>query len=310
MLMRVSSRPRLLSMAVFAGLFSVFAGLAYGTYANSQNVEPDAKATPNFSRMTIKPAAVAFPALIFPRSASTSETKTFSIENTGRGTTDLTVNVGGPTGKGAAAFTILSGEGALPAIPPGQSATVTVQFKPLADGASIADVLVTAEGGGVRGPTSRNVRLSGVARGPIPTPGGSATATATATATSRATATATATSRATATATASPSATATPGTQATNKNSSNAPGVIINGKTVTAYIPQGSDDNSTTGIEQVVIEAAASPLASPVAIASDRVNSCTPAKTGEVVCSGQGGTVDLIPAAGGTPTIPRDRKSV
>ena len=70
-----------------------------------------------------------------------------------------------------------------------------------------------------------------------------------------------------------------------------------------AYVPQGSDDNSTTGISQVMIEAAATPLASPVAIAADRVNSCTPAQSGEVVCSGQGGTADLIPAAGGTPTL-------
>jgi len=70
---------------------------------------------------------------------------------------------------------------------------------------------------------------------------------------------------------------------------------MILGTTVTVTVPFGSDVNSTHGAEQVVIEAASSPLPTPTVISTDRVNSCTPAKTGEVVCSGQGGTIDLIP---------------
>ncbi len=65
---------------------------------------------------------------------------------------------------------------------------------------------------------------------------------------------------------------------------------------MTAYVPYGSDGNGTTTTAQVVIENGASPLPSPVVIATDRVLSCTPATSGEVVCAGQEGTVDLIPA--------------
>jgi hypothetical protein len=79
--------------------------------------------------------------------------------------------------------------------------------------------------------------------------------------------------------------------------------VIINGNTVTVYVPQGSDDNSTTGTMQVVVESASSPLPTPALIATDRVNSCTPTQSGEVVCAGQAGTVDLIPSGGGSPNI-------
>ena len=89
----------------------------------------------------------------------------------------------------------------------------------------------------------------------------------------------------------------------TDKNSANAPGVIINGNTVTVYVPEGSDDNSTTGTMQVVLESASSPLPTPTLIATDRVNSCTPTQSGQVVCSGQAGTVDLFPPGGGSPDI-------
>jgi hypothetical protein len=71
---------------------------------------------------------------------------------------------------------------------------------------------------------------------------------------------------------------------------------------VTVYVPLGSDDNNTHGAMQVVVEGA-SPLPTPSLIAADRVNSCTPSSSGEVVCSGQGGSVDLIPAGGATPNI-------
>jgi len=79
--------------------------------------------------------------------------------------------------------------------------------------------------------------------------------------------------------------------------------VEISGTTVTVNVPLGSDDDSATGMMQVVVENAASVLPTPSLIATDRVNSCTPSKSGEVVCSGQGGTVDLIPAGSSSPTI-------
>jgi len=77
--------------------------------------------------------------------------------------------------------------------------------------------------------------------------------------------------------------------------------VIINGTTVTVHVPQGSDDDSTQFSFQVVVENGAGPLPSPVMINTDRVNSCAPTQSGAVVCSGQQGTVDLVPAGGAPP---------
>jgi hypothetical protein len=130
-----------------------------------------------------------------------------------------------------------------------------------------------------------------------------ATPTPTAAATGTMTRTPTPTATATATSTQTPTATPTAGLGITDKNSANAPGVIINGDTVTVYVPEGSDDNSTTGTMQVVVESASNPLPTPTLIATDRVNSCTPTQSGEVVCSGQAGTVDLVPSGGGSPNI-------
>ena len=68
-------------------------------------------------------------------------------------------------------------------------------------------------------------------------------------------------------------------------------------------VPQGSDDNSTQTSYQVVVEGA-SPRPSPTLVTTDRVNSCAPAASGQVVCSGQAGTVDLISAgAASAPSI-------
>ncbi|HVN28690.1 MAG TPA: hypothetical protein VMT64_09410, partial [Candidatus Binataceae bacterium] len=39
----------------------------------------------------------------------------------------------------------------------------------------------------------------------------------------------------------------------------------------------------------------------PDMLSTDRVNSCTPAQSGAIICSGQDGTVDLIPSGGQTP---------
>ncbi len=142
------------------------------------------------------------------------------------------------------------------------------------------------------------------------TPTATATATVTLTPTATTTATSTTTTTPTATNSATPTATATAqGSGAISKNSANAPGIIITGKTVTAYVPYGSISNATTTAAQVVIENGASPLPSPALIATDRVLSCTPAESGETVCAGQGGTVDLIPADGSpvqivTPSTP------
>jgi hypothetical protein len=270
---------------VLLSLAAVVSASAFGPHPSSQEAGLEvANAAPSFSRLAVKPGSLSFGKLTFP-AGSASETGSFTISNTGVATS-LTLNIGNPTGAGAAAFTILSASPSF--LAPGGSTTVTVKFQPVKDGASAANILVSTDA--TRGPKTHSVHLAGSAKGPIPSP--------------TATATATATSTATATATGSPTATPTPGPPGTtDKNSANAPGVIINGTTVTVYVPLGSDDNNTQGAVQVVVESTASALPTPSLLATDRVNSCTPAQSGEVVCSGQGGTVDLIPFGGGVPTI-------
>jgi hypothetical protein len=259
-------KPRILLTFFLLTLAISAAALAFST--SSAQDDNAAKAAPNFSRLAIKPGGIAFKKLIFPAGPA-SETRNFVIFNTGRGTTNLTPTVGNPTGAGAASFKIIVGAGTLPPIAPGASATVTIQFQPVKDAASVATILVSSDA--TRGSQKRNVHLAGVAKGAIPST--------------------------------SPTATPTPGPISTDKNSANAPGVIVQGATVTVYAPLGSDDNGTTGTMQVVVENGATVLPTPALIATDRVNSCTPAVSGEVVCSGQGGTVDLIPAGGGAPNI-------
>ncbi len=255
----------LLTLALSVG------ALAFGRDARSQESDSAAaKRVVNYSALAVKRPNLSFKRLTFPAGPA-SETESFTIENSGKGTTNLDVTVGPVTGRDAGAFTILSGGGTLAPLAPEASATVTVQFQPLKDGASIGEIEITSDA--TRGAKAHIVHLGGTAKGPIPS------------------------------VSPTPTATPTPGPVATDKNSANAPGIIVTGNTVTAYIPLGSDDNNTHGAVQVVVESNASPLPTPSIIATDRVNSCTPSTTGEVICSGQGGTVDLIPAGGGAPII-------
>ena len=271
--------PRILSAFVLLTLAISVGAFAIATDARSQQSDIGAaKKSPSFSHLAVRPSAMGFKKLVFPFGQA-SETGSFTISNIGKGTTSLTATVGNPTGPGAAAFKILSGAGTLPSLAPGTSAIVTVEFQPVKDGSFAANIEVATDA--TKGPKNHSVHLEGSAKGSIPSPTASATATATAT----------------------PTAAPTPAPVSTDKNSANAPGVIISGTTVTVTVPLGSDDNDTHGAMQVVVEAAASPLPSPSLIATDRVNSCTPSSSREVVCSGQGGSADLIPAGGGAPTI-------
>jgi hypothetical protein len=266
-------KPRILS--TFVLLTFAISAVAFAFGLGSEQDLAGVKAPPNFSRLALNRGGIVFKRLTFPAGPA-FEPGSFVITNSGRGTTTLTPTVGNLTGTGAASFKIVSGSGTLAPLAPGASATVMIQFQPVKDAASVATILVSAADA-TRGTKSRTVHLTGVAKGPIPSP--------------------------TATATATSSATPTPAPISTDKNSANAPGVIVKGTTATAYVPLGSDDNSTQGMMQVVVENAATVLPTPSLVATDRVNSCSPAASGEVVCSGQIGTVDLIPAGGGTPNI-------
>jgi len=322
-------------------MLSALAIAAFAVSARSQDVEavaPAAKPTPTFSRLGVFEGVLNFPVIKFPPGPRT-ESLPIIVENTGNATL-TSVTIGPITGTGAAAFSLGTRVITLSNLAPLARTTVNVQYEPLADGLSIASLTVSSSA--TRTPNHRVVALHGKATGVIPptptaTPTGtiaatptatatatpistvmavtptatatstatvSATKTATTTPTATSTAAATSTATATATSTASPTATATPtGPITTDKNSANAPGVTIQGTRVTVFVPFGSDVSSTHGAEQVAIENGGNPLPSPVVISTDRLNSCTPAKTGEMVCSGQGGTIDLIPVGATTSTI-------
>jgi hypothetical protein len=307
--MRPNARSR--QRVLFLPLALAFLGTFF-ILQSSAHSEDSSDAVSSFSRLTIKPLRVTFKTLNFNRTAPVSEVGKFVIENTGRGTSSLVANIGAVSGTGASSFRFS------PALPtttgplmPGAQATVVITFQPLADGRAGATILVTTSSSGVRGATSRTVHLVGVARGPIPTPTMTPIPTATPTApmmtptptpTNVGSSTPTPTPTPTITPTLTPTATPTP-SGAVAKNSANAPGVIINGQSVTVTVPLGSDDNSTEFAYQVPVEGppTATPLPTPDQLSTDRVNSCTPAQSGEIICSGQDGTVDLIPPTGQTP---------
>ncbi len=163
--------PLLLTLAISVG------AMLFGSAANSQeSIESGAKAAPNFSRLAVKPGNLGFKRLKFP-AGPIAEVKSFTIVNSGKGTTSLNATVGGPSGAGAPSYTILSGGGVLAPLLPGASATVTVQFQPVKDGGSPALILIGSDA--TRGPKMHKVHLAGSAKGPIPLPSSSPTATAT-----------------------------------------------------------------------------------------------------------------------------------
>ena len=124
----------LLTLALSVG------ALAFGRDARSQeNDSAAAKRVVTFSRLAIKPGSLSFKRLTFPAGPA-SETRSFVITNSGKGTTNLDVVVGNVTGRDAGAFSVISGGGTLAPLAPDASATVTVQFQPLKDGASVGGI--------------------------------------------------------------------------------------------------------------------------------------------------------------------------
>jgi hypothetical protein len=284
--------PRTLVAFFILTLASVVGAFAFGPVASSQVVAPDARSTPDFGRLSVSPLNLSFHPLNFnsKKGAPASESKTFMVENTGRSVNTLMVTLEPINGSGAGSFALTPSAGMLSLLPGKSNAQpYIVTFMPTGDGRVTADIVITSTGdpSGIRGVATRTVHLEGIARGPIPTPSITPTPTPLMTTTP--------------TPTATPTSTASPG--ATDKNSANAPGVFISGQTVTVFVPEGSDDLSNAGTFQVVVENGASPLPSPAVITTDRVNSCTPAQSGQLICSGQAGTVDLVPAASSSPSI-------
>ena len=268
----------------------MLSALGWVAYAQTQD---GARVRPSFTKLDVHPASLGFKTLNFSakRPPTSFQSRTFEIENTGQTGTvpgnPLTVTLGAVTGAGAADFQVSAAPNPIILDSKG-STTITVTYRPLTDGKATAEILITSDA--TRGKQTAKVGLSGTTKGPIPP-------------TPTATVTPTATPTATPTSTASPSSSATPfpqGAGSTDRNSANAPGVIILGNLVTAYVPLGSDSFNAAGIAQVAIENGTSPLPGPAIFSSGRANSCALANTGEIVCSQQDGTIDLVPAASAT----------
>jgi hypothetical protein len=123
-----------------------FGAVAFPSKAKAQDLQLSAaKSAPNFSRLAVSPGSLSFKQLKFPPGPAFEDDQ-LKISNSGKGSEQLQVTVASPTGSGAAAFKILSGEGALPPLEPGASATVTVRFQPLADGTFSATILISSDG--------------------------------------------------------------------------------------------------------------------------------------------------------------------
>jgi hypothetical protein len=298
-----STSSRILFASFVLTLVSVAGVFAFGSSARSQTVEPEARPTPVFGRLSVSPANLTFALLNYDskKGRPASESRTFTIENTGRGNNALMVTVGTIMGTGASSFSISRPAGPYNLLPGKAAArSFMVTFTPISDGRVTAQIMISSsDASGQRGVTSRIVNLIGNARGPIPTPSITSTPTPTPTPLMTTTPTPTPTPTGSVSPTMTPTASPTPG-PGVDRNSANAPGIQISGQKVVVTVPQGSDDNNTQFSYQVQVEGP-SPMPSPTLMTTDRVNSCAPTASGQVVCSGQGGTVDLIPAGTATP---------
>ncbi len=162
------------------------------TYA--QDADPDA--TGSFSELKVKPSDIKFKEIDLS-SGGTSESKSFTV--TDSGTASLTVTVDEP-GSSSTAFRITQGAGQTPLQPKGEL-TVTIEFEPSTAGKFSATIAVSSEA--TKGKTSTSVKVTGSAKGALaPTPtatptgmGGTPTATPSATRTPTPTATATVSAR-------------------------------------------------------------------------------------------------------------------
>src|SRR5258706_15487475 len=103
-----SRKSRSTTTSLLLTLAITFGAITLGPLANAQVSEPGVKAAPDFSKLAVKPAKVGFKKLVFP-GGSSPEPGSFTIINSGRGTTILNATVAPPAGKGAGAFSIVGG---------------------------------------------------------------------------------------------------------------------------------------------------------------------------------------------------------
>ena len=170
--------------------------------AAAQEVQPQAKKIPApFSQMKVAPASLGFKQITFRKTAA-SESKSFSVKDTGSAA--LTVNI---SNTGTPNFAITGGAGQSILQPKGSPLVVTVLFAPRAAGNFRDSISVTSNA--TRGKAIASAKLTGRAKGVPTTPTSTPTATPTRTPTPTVTSTATASTTSTATPTSTPTGTAT-----------------------------------------------------------------------------------------------------
>src|SRR5579872_1007101 len=160
--MRTPSTSSRVIFAFFLLTFaSVVAAFAYGSDISSAIVEPDARPTPVFGRLLVSPPNLTFALLNYDlkKGRPASESKTLTIENTGRASNTLMVTVGQISGPGASSFSITPAAGLYQILPGKASAQpFVVTFTPISDGRVTAQIMISStDASGQRGVTGRVV---------------------------------------------------------------------------------------------------------------------------------------------------------
>ncbi len=136
----------------------VLSALGWTAYAQIQSA-----ARVPFTRMRVRPAALHFKRLNFLKGTPSFQTRDFMVINTGKDPINpLTVNVGQPTGTGAASFMMTAPPNPI-VLAAGASAIISVTFVPTTDGRSVATIPITSDA--TRGRQTRERPIDGFREG-------------------------------------------------------------------------------------------------------------------------------------------------
>jgi len=251
-------------------LIAAFAGPALAQ--SDQDASPD-KAKPPVSKLSVSPTTLSYSVNI--DKGIFSETKHFTIKNTGTLAAGLAVTVFPPS---SSDYVITSG-GGLNTIAAKGSLVVNVEFIPHGPATDNGTIAITSNA--TSGKQDATVKLKGKATQKKPTPTATATATATVTSTPTSTVTATPTVTLTplpsTTPKASPSATptATPSATSTGATPTATPSATSTGATPTAT-PSATSTGATPTVTPTAISTGATPTATPSATSTGGGPTATP----------------------------------
>ncbi len=260
---RIGALAIIAALAVF--LIAAFARPALAQ--SDQDASPD-KAKPPVSKLSVSPTTLSYSVNL---DKVITETKHFTIKNTGTLAAGLAVTVGAPSSPD---YVITSGGGSNTIAAKG-SLVVDVEFIP--HGPATDNGTIAISSNATSGKQDATVKLKGKATQKKPTP----TATATATASSTPTATATATPTATRTATATPTQTATPSATATKTATSTATATrtATATKTATATATATSTATATRTATKTATATATAPPPPPPTATATSTPTATPTDT-------------------------------